>query len=63
MCLAAVSVVCFYMYTRPADGRMSVAMVMLVMMFVLFGRFRWFMAFRRSVVVMVVAVIFAAYAP
>jgi len=38
-------------------------MVMLVMMFVLFGRFRWFMAFWRSVVVMVVAVIFAAYAP
>mgnify|MGYP006977107875 CR=1 FL=1 len=63
MCLAAVSVVCLYMYTRPAGGRMSVAMVMLVMMFVLFGRFRWFMAFRRSVVVMVVAVIFAAYAP
>jgi hypothetical protein len=63
MCLAAVSVVCFYMYTRPAGGRMSVAMVMLVMMFVLFGRFRWFMAFWRSVVVMVVAVIFAAYAP
>ncbi len=63
MCLAAVSVVCFYMYTRPAGGRMSVAMVMLVMMFVLFGRFRWFMAFRWSVVVMVVAVIFAAYAP
>ncbi len=63
MCLAAVSVVGLYMYTGPAGGRMSVAMVMLVMMFVLFGRFRWFMAFRRSVVVMVVAVIFAAYAP